>query len=1146
MVDARPSAVATPPRKRRFAVKLLRGALVLLLLLVALAWFAPAIVANTGLLKTVVARVGADLNGTVTADGASLGWFTPVTLRGVTVADADGKTVMTADTVSSSRTLWQLLTDRGDLGTFTVRAPKLGVVVSDGTTNVEKLIAKYLEDARPPKPDRTRVTVEVTGGTVVLHEPAANAAHTLSGLELSLVVPKSRAEAVTLSTSAESQDGPTAGKLGVRAEFLAGGKMTVTAEHFPVGNLAALVRRLDPTTSVVGGLDADVTATWRREENKPLTLTVDGTASAADVRLAGKWLGPDVVELKSVSVPCKLSYAGGVLAVEKSSLECDAGTVEFAGTLDPTADPESLAGQAGLTLKARVDVAKLAAVMPKLLRIKPGTEIKSGTVAVDIRSVAGQDGPAWTGTVATSKLEAVRDGAALVWESPLSAAFAGRLRPDRRPRFDKLEVRSDFLNVNARGEPEEFEAAARADLGTLAAKLGEFADLGGLKMAGDVTVQLTGTKQTAGGVSVKGTMLLKELAVEDGAALHLNEPKVLVDYSAAVAFQPKGGVRMDAAEVDITAGTGKLAVSLLTPVADLFAPATGAAVVTLVGDMNRWQSRLGALVGLPDDWTLGGTGTVTGTARFDADAYSVSKLNVDLTDAVVRIPRRLDLRESRLIAKSESVRYDRKSKAVAFTTSELSCVTVGATAPLVELTPLTGGGYGLTGTAALQTRLDSLQKALLLRSRDGSDALRGLAVGKVTLDAATADRLGFVADVTVTDFAVGPPANPTWAEPSVRLKADGALDVAADALTLKAARADRDGLSVQASGGIARLSSVAALDLTGTVTYDLQKLEPTLREYLGQTAQASGIGTKPFKLAGDLVGADLTKMAGSATVGWHGVKAYGFDVGPADLSATLKDGMVYMSAVEANFGGGKVKVTPGASLRGADPFLNFAPGKIIDRAKLTPAACADALGYALPAIANSAQADGTFSFDLDRSRIPFAAPTAGTLAGKLTVHEANVSPGPVIAEVLRIIGVKNTTVTLSRDNVVPIEVKDGRVHHRDFTMVVEGVTIRTAGSVGVDGTVKVDVVVPLGGKLAELIVPGNGPNIQRVRDAVGKQSVRIPVAGTLKRPTLDREAYRGQVTKLLRDASKEAAVGVGAGIADDLIRKGLDKFLPKK
>src|SRR5687767_8048252 len=128
------------PTRRRGRRWLVRFAVVGLLLALAV-WFTPAVVAKTGLRQAVLARVFADLDGTVAAGGASLGWLSTVELRDVTVTDPSGRTALRAERVTSSRTLLALALDRSDLGTFTIERPVLEVACEPGRTNVEQAIA---------------------------------------------------------------------------------------------------------------------------------------------------------------------------------------------------------------------------------------------------------------------------------------------------------------------------------------------------------------------------------------------------------------------------------------------------------------------------------------------------------------------------------------------------------------------------------------------------------------------------------------------------------------------------------------------------------------------------------------------------------------------------------------------------------------------------------------------------------------------------------------------------------------------------------------------------------------------------------------------------------------------------------------------
>ena len=289
--------------------------------------------------------------------------------------------------------------------------------------------------------------------------------------------------------------------------------------------------------------------------------------------------------------------------------------------------------------------------------------------------------------------------------------------------------------------------------------------------------------------------------------------------------------------------------------------------------------------------------------------------------------------------------------------------------------------------------------------------------------------------------------------------------------------------------------------------------------------------------------ADLTHLNGNAAVAWQSLRAYGFDVGKSELKATADKGLVTMTPVEATFGGGKIRVEPTLRLNPGAYDLTFRQGKVIDAAKLTPAACAEAVGYALPAIANSAQADGTVSFELGDNRIPLADPTRGVVKGNLTVHDATVSPGPVIAQLIEAFGLDAPKLQVKKGSVVPIRMENGRVFHSDFVLNVGNTPVTTAGSVGTDGTLDLTVSVPIGSTLAEKLVPGNRPVIHK---ALAQQSITVAIGGTLTKPTLNREAMKGQLAKIVQGAMKDAVKEAGAGVADDLIKKGLEGIFKKK
>ena len=1135
---------APPLRKRR---RFLRAALVFFLLLFTLFWFTPAIIARTSLRHRIIDSSLVDLNGKVRCESASMSWFGSVELREVTFTEPSGRVAVTAPKLTTSKTLLQLATQRGDLGTFHIENPEILITFENGASNIEEWISNYTkDDGTPPKPERLAFAIEAIGGKATIKGVADS--H-LSSVKYSFRSPKSRAQPLEMQVAAEAATG---GKIDTFMQFGALGAIRVSASAFPLGVIAQVLPDYAPGIDVVGMLTCELDAKWRTASDKPTTLDASGSANITDFALRAPLLQGETLALKSVALlPSDIrTLESGAVEVKSLKLLCDVGDASVSGLFDPSFDLAKLLNQPGVTANAHVDLAKLAALLPKLLRIRSDTIIRGGAVDVTLKSEANAGGTLWIGDVRTRDIEALRGQQVLTWKTPLQGSFRGRLREDGLPDFEDVKLLSEFVSIAGRGQPESFTAAARLDLAKLAAQLEQFVDLDGLKMAGEGIVRVNAKPVPGTGTTeLRGSIDLAKLEIRDGSRLLLAEPELHVTLDAVGARLAKSA-RIDSGSFAIFTDPkrpelDRLTVTLKEPIADVAALSGGAADVLLTGELSAWKARLGALVGFPKEYDFGGRGRIAGTVKVNAGSFVGEKLTVDLKDARFA-GKGVNFAEPTLHLGATGT-YDRATKGLALADIRIASATLGASAARLAVTRDTANGYGISGPITVDyLALDRLQQALRL----GSEPIRGTAKGTVTLNA-NAAKTAFDADLKIDNFAFGPVAKPTWTEPWVTVKGSGDFDAAGDKLALKSTKVARDGFAVDATGSVAKLATEMELDLTGNLTYDLAKIEPQLKEYLGKGGQVSGQGTKPFSISGDLsdggknlavrVGEpkrNLAGLKGNVAVGWKTLKAYGFDVGEAELKANVGDGRVKVDRIEALFGGGKVKLEPTLLLNPGAYDLSFAKGTVVEKAKLTPAACADAIGYALPAIANVAQAAGTFSFELADNRIPLATPTKGLLGGTLVIHEAEVSPGPIVAQIAEMLGSKPLKLQLTKDQRVPILFSEGRVHHKDFAIAVDGFTVKTSGSVGVDGTLALVLEVPLTGKLAASLAPDQ----PRVRDALAKQVVKVAISGTLAKPQLDQRAFRKIVGDTLRGAAKDLAKDA----TEDFIRKGLEKFLPKK
>ncbi|HLP83385.1 MAG TPA: hypothetical protein VK157_03465, partial [Phycisphaerales bacterium] len=120
---------------------LLYGGAATLVAIAGLAIFAPTIA--SGLAPGIIReQAGKYVSGKVDVSDVSLSWGGPQRIEGVSLVDASGATVATAN-VETTAGLWGLATGNLDLGEVTIRDTSLALVrYEDGTTNLQKMMVQ--------------------------------------------------------------------------------------------------------------------------------------------------------------------------------------------------------------------------------------------------------------------------------------------------------------------------------------------------------------------------------------------------------------------------------------------------------------------------------------------------------------------------------------------------------------------------------------------------------------------------------------------------------------------------------------------------------------------------------------------------------------------------------------------------------------------------------------------------------------------------------------------------------------------------------------------------------------------------------------------------------------------------------------------
>jgi hypothetical protein len=227
---------------------------------------------------------------------------------------------------------------------------------------------------------------------------------------------------------------------------------------------------------------------------------------------------------------------------------------------------------------------------------------------------------------------------------------------------------------------------------------------------------------------------------------------------------------------------------------------------------------------------------------------------------------------------------------------------------------------------------------------------------------------------------------------------------------------------------------------------------------------------------------------------FNGGKYYGFQLGPGELKLRLADGTLQSEPLQVACNQGTLRVQPELRMAAPPKEFRLSAGTLADRVQLDPAACRSALKYVVPVLASTTQSQGQFSIELDGCRIPLGDLTKAEIGGRLIVHSATMTPGPLVQQLTPFLSSPPSLVRIPPETVVHFRMTGGRIYHQGLVLEFPELTMRTFGSVGLDDSVRlmVETSVPLGW------LPKNG-----VTDAIRKQKMQIPLGGTLESPQLD-------------------------------------------
>jgi hypothetical protein len=260
---------------------------------------------------------------------------------------------------------------------------------------------------------------------------------------------------------------------------------------------------------------------------------------------------------------------------------------------------------------------------------------------------------------------------------------------------------------------------------------------------------------------------------------------------------------------------------------------------------------------------------------------------------------------------------------------------------------------------------------------------------------------------------------------------------------------------------------------------------------------------------------------------WTAAEAAGFQFAPGEMPVRFFEGQLALGPFDLAASGGRLRGAPWLRLLPAPGELIVPPGRCLDRVVLTQQMCDRWVNWLVPLIGQSTQTQGLMSVDLSGARLPLGDPFGGEASGQVIFENLESTPGERVQPLVNLIVKLQSAIdprfafgdkaVLLRVRPEPVSVRlaDRRLWHEGLVMDAGQLVIRSAGSVGADGTLAMMVEVAFRG------------DIMGATPVVGKllrTPLVIPLKGTVNRPQFDARSIDLIIGRIVENTT-EAVIG---------------------
>lgn len=267
---------------------------------------------------------------------------------------------------------------------------------------------------------------------------------------------------------------------------------------------------------------------------------------------------------------------------------------------------------------------------------------------------------------------------------------------------------------------------------------------------------------------------------------------------------------------------------------------------------------------------------------------------------------------------------------------------------------------------------------------------------------------------------------------------------------------------------------------------------------------------------------------------WAAGSMEGLPLDAGEMPLRLFEGQLALGPLDVGYGGGRLRGVPWVQLLPVPGELVVPPGRVAERIVLAGPLADRWMTWMFPLLGRSTRTRGLVSIDMAGARLPLGDPWSGEAAGTIQFEDLEVTPGPLLAPLANLVvrlqsvidprfafGDKAVLLRV-RPDPVRLRVTEGRTWHDGLLLDMGQLVLRSAGSVGHDGSLAMTVEVGFRGDLVAA-----APRLARLL----RTPLAIPLRGTVEQPRFDVQAM------------ERLMVGMADNTAESVIREGFEETL---